>query len=513
MGKNLDGIKKIRDEELKKSRKIVLDFIGEKVDDERVSSDISSFNKKKNKLVDSLFPSNNKRLIVKNKKYLFKEKNNKEDKKFIELAQEEVNQEIQEAKESIGAEEKKEEIVVEKMQINEKEILEKKKIDDKLANKQKEIRIKEKIKENRHKRKLHYKLLKKNLREEKLKMDQKKKENKIKIKENKKKEKEEKRFEKENRKLEKRRLKEKIKFQKKLLRKNKKTEREEKKLIENNKKQQLKEYEKIKKEENREMIRKMFNKKRNEFINRAKFIKQEIKKSINNIFNKNGFKKAGKFFISIIFFIIIFIIIFYVIFSASLLKLGFDNNISRAISKYAPVPAVITKFGFIEYYDYLDILRDLNRNSDINLNLAEEIILRRLCNKYNVKSQSNLYYDTKDILSIKFALDMEINGISYSRISKIYDIIKQGENFKEVGNKYGDSFGIIYDIDDNSFFKNKTLKLKYGEITDIIVRPEGYYLIKKELAGSQYIFIKASSLDEYINEKIEHLKIWILADS
>ena len=60
---------------------------------------------------------------------------------------------------------------------------------------------------------------------------------------------------------------------------------------------------------------------------------------------------------------ILLFVIFYSLFVIVITRFDIDNKATRNLSKYLPVPAIITKTGIIEYYDYKD---ELNRDRGEN---------------------------------------------------------------------------------------------------------------------------------------------------
>lgn len=151
----------------------------------------------------------------------------------------------------------------------------------------------------------------------------------------------------------------------------------------------------------------------------------EIKKSKQLSFNFGiwekiniYFKVIGKNFFVIFFIFAVSVILFYLIYSFLLLFFGLDNKVARLVSEYVPVPAVIADSGYLEYYDYVDLLAEGGNDKG---EIIEKIILFNLLDKYNIsKNQpvekiiseinNNLLNDEKenpDKLALEEYLDRE----------------------------------------------------------------------------------------------------------
>ncbi len=262
-----------------------------------------------------------------------------------------------------------------------------------------------------------------------------------------------------------------------------------------------------KKEENKFQAKRAKEEKKNKQILKKEQRKKKIKAAINKIFNKKNIKLIFKFFVYIIMFFVLLIILSYIIFAILLLKFGLDNNISRKITKYFPVPAVITKAGFINYYDYLETAVDVDKTK-----LAKKIILNKLAKKYNLNSAN------REEMSRQLIKDEDINKVAFSRINKIYQLIVAGGNFDSIGKRYGDEFGGSNQNNDYLLFEDKINSLKSGQISNIITTDKGYYILKRDEAIKStdnnlfYIFVRAITLDEYLKDKINDTRVLILAD-
>lgn len=430
MIKNLDGIKKLTPDELKKSRKIVLNFIGEK--DEESNFEIKN-------AVDSInrisFDKIEQQDVVAN-----------EIKKVDGITKVEKSR----LKDDVN-------IINQEAQ----KLVEEKKYQQQLAEKQE---------------------MQKQVEDEKIKFQEEKA----------KKEEEEK--EKEKRKKIKQLEKKKI-------------------LLEN--KEILKEALKQQKQLKKQAQRTNFKKRINQF---KKILKHKWLLSLR--FLRTRFKKILVGLIMLF----LLLIIFYIIFCEIVLGFGIDNKLVRQVDKYLFVPALISNEGLVDYFSYKDeFINKINIWGDsINIRaivkdeLLKNLLCKNLAKKYGIiPIGENWMFE----LEKKVIIDKEINQSNLARITKINSLVKEGKSFSEV-KKYGDEFELEINMEDNlaqEKFGRLIKFLSIGQNSDILVGDKGYYLVKKNaqsdnLINITYIFIKAETLDNYINNEFANLKAISLID-
>ena len=452
MAKNLDGIKKLNAEEVKKYRKIVLDYIGEKdasapeEKDKPVESTVKkavdgiNFNNAKNKSqnkkdnIDEAVKrqeEERKRILEEEKQFLIRKEREKNDKLLKEqdkirqekLVKEEKDKKLNELKEK-QLKEKEELIRMEKI----------KQID-------KERQAKELIERERKDR------------EEKIKREElKKKENS---------------------------LADKVKRQ------------EELKKI----KSELQKSAQIAAEKRKIKRRKAIKKFRKNFKIKFEEILNSVKKNIVYAISLAAVITS----------------LAYIIFS--LLVLRFNQfEIVKQAAGFLPVPAAITTEGVISYNDF----KNIQTNSYLALNLKEKknslikwLIINNLGKRYGSVSNLDIKFAADEkfnqveisrINKIKVLLDA---GNSMDQLSKYADefsaVSYYGE--KEAVEKFGTSI------------LNLSSGQTSGIITRpagfyIIKRLDD----NNDKLGLSFLFVSAKSLDEYINEKIKNAKIFILAN-
>lgn len=319
--------------------------------------------------------------------------------------------------------------------------------------------------------------------------------------------------------LKKRKREEEIVLQEK---KKQEAEAAEKKRIEEEK--WKKEEEKKRKEEEKKRKNEAKKQEQAERQERREERKQRIIKSLkeNRITLKYAFLKAV--YLSLV--LIIIFILLYLTLSVIVLRFNYDNKVTRFLADYFPVPAIITENGIIEYFDYKDLQASLNENDEagkefFKLTLAKEIILNSLLIKYGINREA-FEVDNRlmEELSYQIAADEEINQVGLERIKRIKAIIDKDGDFVQTAAKYGDELGqvdITPENEDNFSFTQSIRSMSVGEISDIIITPEGYYIFKcfekeRSRIALSYLFIEAKTINDYIDETAGGLKMWSLVD-
>jgi parvulin-like peptidyl-prolyl isomerase len=116
-------------------------------------------------------------------------------------------------------------------------------------------------------------------------------------------------------------------------------------------------------------------------------------------------------------------------------------------------------------------------------------------------------------------MDKDFNQVEVSRINKISDLLKSSGGLEQFG-KYADEYndGAYYgDEGAVEKFGPAAVRLAVGQVSDIIPRANGYYIIKRiddknGQIGIKYLFVRAQTPDQYINKKLEKAKAFILVN-
>lgn len=291
-------------------------------------------------------------------------------------------------------------------------------------------------------------------------------------------------------------------------------EKEEKRRVEENLR-----LEKMKREEEIKKIKREMEIKKQAAREKKKLKRQKvwrkIKKNLN--FKAQGYYLAVKRNITYaLSFLAISVAIVYLVFCLAVLRFKVDNNLTAQLFKLLPLPAAVTNQGIIGYLDYKKI-----ENKDyLSLSLAEKknylarwIILNNLKRKYGSSANA-----ADDDLAIKYVLDKDLNQVPLARINKINSLaaVAGFESLAKYADEYSDN--VYYDASQAAEkFGPAVLELAVGQVSNIIPRAQGHYLVKRiddknGQLGFKELFIKARTLDQYVSERLEKIKVFILAD-
>jgi hypothetical protein len=206
-------------------------------------------------------------------------------------------------------------------------------------------------------------------------------------------------------------------------------------------------------------------------------------------------------------------IIFYSFFVISVTQFNLAGKITRYIAEYLPVPAVITTYGVIDYFDYRAALK---KDQNAKVNLIKNLVKKDLADKYNLDASSPAF-DEK--LNYKILSDYSVNKSSIDKLRVLQNLLNNNHGFDEII-KYGDEYsaGAMFNKQDAiDKFGEKVDSLSAGQISDIIISYRGYFAVKIISKNNNniylnYLFIDGKNLDDYLDEKIIWSKVWSLVD-
>lgn len=241
-------------------------------------------------------------------------------------------------------------------------------------------------------------------------------------------------------------------------------------------------------------------------------------------------KSSPRKTMKLLFLALVLLIFSYSIIAFVIIKMHLDNPTLRLVAAYIPVPALITQNEIVEYYAYQDIKNALkstfnNNNADISTKIY--IIQLMILNDLNDKYRAGLIIDDvnnlenfKNGIADKIIYDEDINQVPLNRIKKIRQNVADNKNeFNYIGAKYGDKIGEIIVTAGKSQYEyyNQIQNLNAGEVSAIVYTKEGYYLFRcysksYEKSLYSYVFVQAKTLDQYIQEKAKDFKIISLVE-
>jgi len=249
--------------------------------------------------------------------------------------------------------------------------------------------------------------------------------------------------------------------------------------------------------------------------NRQKAFKL-LKKNFNNKLNEILFVVKRNIGYAALY-LVLFLTISYAVFCLLILRLNLDNNAIRKIEKFFPAPAVVANQGLINYYDFKEIKNSNYENfnfSDKKIALTKWIIFKQLSKKYDLS-----FDPSGDNLIVAFIADVDFNQVGLSRIKKISELLKNTDSMEKLS-KYADQYSDVAYYDNESArekFGKTIFNLNLNQISNIIFGSDGYYILQvvdksNDRLGIKYLFVGAKTLNQYINERLTKIKIFILAN-
>lgn len=296
------------------------------------------------------------------------------------------------------------------------------------------------------------------------------------------------------------------------------------------KKPSKKELEKIKLEakkraEEEKLIKlKEKNKKREEKEKQKQLRKERVREFIKSLNHRVASISKRSMHITTIIFVTGMVI--YFLFLICIVKFDIDNSITRKVASEIPVPAYISNDGIVEYFKYKEIKSSVLQGRELDESTEEEIkmmIVRRLVIDKLIKKYNLLVNTNEGIvpqIRTQLAFDMEVNLVPINRIKKIKQLIEKEGDFVRVATKYGDELGQItlgFNDDDQPYYFNDVKDLELGEVSDTVFTPDGYYIFKcfdkdSTSIALSYVFISSNTLDDYINDAVRGYRLISFVD-
>ncbi|MFA5359646.1 MAG: hypothetical protein WC349_01670 [Patescibacteria group bacterium] len=258
-------------------------------------------------------------------------------------------------------------------------------------------------------------------------------------------------------------------------------------------------------------------------------IKAAEKRKINRqkafkLFKKNFNNKLNEILLVIrrnigyaVLYLALFLTISYAVFCLLVLRFNLDNNAVRKIDKFLPAPAVVTNQGLINYYDFQEIKNSNYENfnsNDKKVALTKWVIFKQLSKKYDLS-----FDPSGGNLITAFVADADFNQVGLSRIKKISELLKNTDGIEKLS-KYADQYSEVTYYDNESArekFDKTIFNLNLNQISNIIFGSDGYYILQvidksNDRLGIKYIFVGAKTLNQYVDERLAKIKIFILAN-
>jgi hypothetical protein len=215
----------------------------------------------------------------------------------------------------------------------------------------------------------------------------------------------------------------------------------------------------------------------------------------------------------------VFIILFYSLVSLLTLEFKFNNAALEGFSRVLPIPALVCRYGIIDYFDYqkLKVWSDPAARGSKDAEFIKILILENLGKRYMLPRTALATQEGIKSLEDELLRDDKINYVSLSRIRKLVEGAKEAD-FLPIAAKYAESVETL-DITPAAaaeIFGERILRMREGEVSDVIYLDDAYAVVKvMKNSGDTLSLIKATvkatTLEEYLNKEISSLKVWNLA--
>ena len=231
------------------------------------------------------------------------------------------------------------------------------------------------------------------------------------------------------------------------------------------------------------------------------------------------------------------VVIVYFVFCLSLYTFSFDNGVSRLITGIFPVPAFITQYGAVNYYDYLDAkIAVINEQKDSDRALGEVLasieareklikrqILTGLAKNYGLSTGSLDSPDAELALNNKLALlivsDPSVNKDNLRKLRAIKSTLLGGADFTLAAASFGLQAKTEYFTSESikEKFGRKALELAASSTIETTSVKQGYYIFQfyqqqDGLTGFRFIFVPATTLEMIVADKFKAANLIILAN-
>ena len=188
----------------------------------------------------------------------------------------------------------------------------------------------------------------------------------------------------------------------------------------------------------------------------------------------------------------------------------------RQIAKVVPVPGLVSTYGFVEIYQYLDLKESLSGKGVAKEDLADAAtsvsvewqILEQLARYYQLPPTTSAAA-MLDNLGKAVVSDKEINASAFSTIRKVKQEISNGMSFEEAAGKHGAMVAKEYFAvaDAKQKFGPSFESLADGAISSIVVSPDGFYIVQKvassrESVEARYLLVKPKTLSDIVDERL-----------
>jgi|GEM_PF-6075445 len=213
---------------------------------------------------------------------------------------------------------------------------------------------------------------------------------------------------------------------------------------------------------------------------------------------------------------------YYLLFALSVYWLHPDNRYSRLLNRCLPVPAIVSNFGFLDYYEYNDgvaaaLAGGAPSLGEARQEMARLIIAKKIAREHGLELGAGRLSPEKKSELDAILLEAGLSRGFGEKAVEARKSIDSGENFDDAAKRYGFDLNSRYFTAEEAAgkFGGKIALMQIGQVSDIIVGEDGYFVVqvleKNDAAfGLKYFYARGKILDDYIDEYLKRMKLWSL---
>ncbi|NTU98972.1 hypothetical protein HGA64_03115 [Candidatus Falkowbacteria bacterium] len=210
----------------------------------------------------------------------------------------------------------------------------------------------------------------------------------------------------------------------------------------------------------------------------------------------------------------------YVLFCLTFYTFKPTGRIARTAANFVSVPAVISTYGVIDYFEYYDLRNALASKGvapaelDARATIAsiEWQVVSELARFYSVRNK-NTAVELLDALGKAVVGDPELNASAYSSIRKVKNGLTAGQSLEQASAAEGGNISTDYysTAEVSRKFGRTVISLTNGSRSGIIVAADGFYIVemmsrKDNNFELKTVHIKPKTLTEIVNDKLAKAK-------
>lgn len=220
--------------------------------------------------------------------------------------------------------------------------------------------------------------------------------------------------------------------------------------------------------------------------------------------------------------IAILAILLYLGVAAVIMKTDTADPVALRLADIIELPAAVAPGSFYSYSEYQALKQELSSQfagdglkRALRSEIARRLVVKKLWREYGLPAASLEYTGRESLLADRMVYDQRANQVPLSRIAKIQDKVRRGEDFMATAARYGDEQGFLTfaTIPEAVDRFGDAARLEIGAVSTVIATKEAYYLLKRDPDDQgqpyySYALVKAKSLDSYLDELLRAQRLW-----